>query len=62
MVAHGRAEVTTSEGPDVDDEIRRITRRYIGEQEVEDYVRRWAELRTIVTIHPDRMTAWSRGY
>jgi PPOX class probable F420-dependent enzyme len=62
VVMHGRADVTTSDGPEVLDEIRRITRRYIEEPEVESYIAGWTHLRTIVTIRPERVTAWGRGY
>jgi PPOX class probable F420-dependent enzyme len=62
VVMHGSAEVTTSTAPEVSEEIRRITRRYMAEAEVESYVAGWADLTTIVTIRPDHVTAWSRGY
>lgn len=62
VVMHGRAEVTTSDDPAISDEIRRITRRYIEEPEVESYIGGWKHLRTIVTIRPERVTAWGRGY
>jgi PPOX class probable F420-dependent enzyme len=62
VVMHGRAEVTTSDSPEITEEIRRITRRYIGEPEVESYIAGWKHLRTIVTIRPERMSAWGRGY
>jgi len=58
VVVRGRAEVVTSDGPEVSEEIRRITRRYVPEERVEAYVARWADLRTIVTIYPDRITSW----
>ena len=62
VVMHGRADVKTSDSAEVSEEIRRITRRYIDEPDVEDYVAGWERLRTIVTVRLDRMTAWSRGY
>jgi PPOX class probable F420-dependent enzyme len=62
VVLRGRAEVRTSGGAEISEEIRRITRRYIDEAEVEQYVAGWEHLRTIVTIQPDRISAWSRGY
>lgn len=62
VVMRGRAEVRTSDDADIAEEIRRITRRYIDEGEVESYVARWEHLRTIVKIRPERTTAWSRGY
>ena len=62
VVLHGRADVRTSGDVKVSEEILRITRRYIEEAEVERYVARWERLRTIVTVHPERVSAWSRGY
>jgi PPOX class probable F420-dependent enzyme len=62
VVMHGRAEVETSDDHAIDDEIRRITRRYIEEPEVESYVAGWSNLRTIVTIHPEAISSWGRGY
>jgi PPOX class probable F420-dependent enzyme len=62
VVMHGRAEVATGASREIDDEIRLITRRYIDEPEVEDYVAGWAHLRTIVTIRPDAISSWTRGY
>jgi PPOX class probable F420-dependent enzyme len=62
VVMHGSAEVRTSDGEDVSEEIRRITRRYIEPPDVENYIAGWAHLRTIVTIQPERITSWSRGY
>ena len=62
VVMHGRAEVRTSDDAEISEEIRLIARRYIDEPELESYVARWGHLRTIVTIRPDRTTAWSRGY
>jgi PPOX class probable F420-dependent enzyme len=62
VVMRGRAEVTTSDDEEISAEIRRITRRYIEEGEVESYVAGWAHLRTIVTIRPGTIRSWSRGY
>lgn len=62
VVMRGRAGVTTSSDPEVPEEIRRITRRYIAEGEVESYIAGWTDLKTIVTIRPEHVTAWSRGY
>lgn len=58
VVMRGRALVVTSEGAEVSDEIRRITRRYVPEERVETYVAEWAHLRTIVTIEPERVASW----
>jgi PPOX class probable F420-dependent enzyme len=62
VIMHGQAEVLTSEGQDVSEEIRRISRRYIPEPEVESYVAGWPQLRTIVTLRPQRIKAWGTGY
>jgi hypothetical protein len=43
------------------EEIRAITRRYIVPEEVEGYIARWPDLRTIVTIVPARIVSWSAG-
>jgi hypothetical protein len=58
----GRAEVNTGDGSEIDDEIRRITRRYIPGVEVEAYIADWLDLRTIVSIAPDKITAWGSGF
>jgi hypothetical protein len=62
VIMHGQAEVLTSDGDDVSEEIRRISRRYIPEPEVESYVAGWPQLRTIVTLRPQRIKAWGTGY
>ena len=54
----GRATILTSDGEDVMQEIRQITRRYIGEPHVEEYIRQWAHLRTIVSIIPEKISGW----
>ena len=38
-----------------------IARRYLAPQDVEGYVARWSDLRTIVTITPDHVVSWSAG-
>ena len=62
VLMRGAAEFRTSDDEDVRDEIRRITRRYIDGPEVESYIAGWAHLRTIVAIHPEKITSWARGY
>lgn len=54
----GRATITTSDGEEVTQEIRRITRRYVEEPDVEAYIRQWSHLRTIVTITPEKISGW----
>jgi len=58
VVMRGRADVVAGDTLFVQGEIRRITRRYVPEDGVEAYVARWAELETIVTIRPERITSW----
>jgi PPOX class probable F420-dependent enzyme len=54
----GRATITTSDGEEVAQEIRRITRRYVEEPDVEEYIHQWAHLRTIVRITPEKISGW----
>jgi PPOX class probable F420-dependent enzyme len=61
VTMRGRAEISTGSA-DAEGEIRRITRRYLLESEVEGYVAEWSQLRTIVCIHPENIRVWSRGY
>jgi PPOX class probable F420-dependent enzyme len=58
----GAAEVHTGAAAWITDEIRAITRRYIATAEVDAYVAGWGELRTIVSLRPETITGWSRGY
>ena len=58
VMMKGRATAHTSDGPEVDEEIRRITRRYVGDDEVEGYIEDWPRLRTIVRIEPRRVFVW----
>jgi nitroimidazol reductase NimA-like FMN-containing flavoprotein (pyridoxamine 5'-phosphate oxidase superfamily) len=55
----GLAQITTSEGDWVTEEIRRLTCRYIRDPaEVEPYIHRWRHLRTIVSITPRTVSTW----
>jgi PPOX class probable F420-dependent enzyme len=54
----GQATMTTSQGEGVSEEIRRITRRYVEEPQVEGYIRQWAHLHTIVSITPEKISGW----
>ena len=57
--AKGHAQITTSDGDWVTQEIRRLTLRYISDRaQVEPYIHRWRQLRTIVSITPQRVSAW----
>src|SRR5262249_46918884 len=55
----GDAPVVTAEAPATLEEIRAIPRRYIVPEEVEAYIADWPDLRTVVTIAPDRIVSWS---
>ena len=58
----GRAEISTGDDEWVQQEIRRITRRYItDEAQVEPYISAWMHLRTIVSIKPEKISAWREG-
>lgn len=55
----GRAAVVTSDAAWVTDEIRAITLRYIPDPlEADAYIKRWPDLRTIVSITPQRISGW----
>ena len=58
VMMKGRATVHTSDGAEVDNEIRRITRRYVGDDEVEGYIADWPQLRTIIRIEPRSVFMW----
>jgi PPOX class probable F420-dependent enzyme len=62
VVMHGRVEVRTADDEETAAEIRAITRRYIEEDQVEEYVAGWTHLRTVAAIHPDSISSWGRGY
>jgi PPOX class probable F420-dependent enzyme len=62
VLMRGRVAVVTSDDPAIDAEIRAITRRYIAAAEVDEYLSRWTHLRTIVSMKPDKITFWGRGY
>jgi PPOX class probable F420-dependent enzyme len=62
VTMRGWATILTSQGEEVSQEIRRITRRYVEEPEVETYIQDWTHLRTIVSITPERINAWSEEY
>lgn len=63
VVIKGRAEIVIGDDGAITAEIWRICRRYIkAESEIEAYVQRWSELRTIVTITAEKTMAWAEGY
>ena len=61
VVIRGHTTVTSGDESAVLDEIRAITRRYVGPDEVEPYITDWPALRTIVKITPDRIISWVEG-
>jgi PPOX class probable F420-dependent enzyme len=58
VTLRGRATITTGDGEDVTQEIRRITARYVEEPHVAEYMRKWAHLRTIISITPEQISGW----
>ncbi len=58
VIMRGTASVETSDSPRIDEEIARITRRYVPENSIDGYIRDWPELRTIVRIVPRRIFVW----
>ena len=58
LMMKGRATVHTSDGPEVDEEIRRITRRYVADDKVDGYIADWSELRTIIRIEARSVFFW----
>ncbi|MGW3645471.1 TIGR03618 family F420-dependent PPOX class oxidoreductase [Streptomyces sp. NPDC000878] len=61
VMMRGEAVVATAHDAATVEQIRAIARRYLAPEDVEDYVARWSELRTIVTIIPDHIVSWSAG-
>lgn len=62
VLMRGRAAVETGDGQGISNEIRRITRRYVAATGVEGYIKDWLRLRTIVTITPEKIMVWGKGY
>ena len=61
VMIRGSATVETADDAATVEKAPAITRRYIAPDDVEGYVARWSELRTIVTIAPDHIVSWSAG-
>lgn len=61
VLMRGLAEVVSGEGW-IDEEIRRITARYIAAAELDDYIARFDDLQTIVIVRPQTLRAWGQGY
>ena len=53
VVIKGHAEVVTGDDPVIDEEILRITRRYVDESDEDAYIRQNRGLRTMVRIIAD---------
>ena len=61
VMMRGRATASTADDAATVEEARAISRRYLPREEVEAYVARWSDLRTIVTILPEHIVSWSAG-
>jgi hypothetical protein len=61
VMMRGDATVATANDAAMIEQIRAITRRYLVPEEVEGYIARWPDLRTIVTIVPAHIVSWSAG-
>lgn len=59
VMMRGRATVATADDAATMAEIRAITRRYTSAEEVEPYIARWPDLRSIVTIVPAHVVSWA---
>ena len=59
VMMRGTATVATANDAATVEEIRAITRRYIVPEDIERYIARWPDLRTIVTIVPAHIASWS---
>ena len=58
VMMRGHASVETSEGQHIDDEVMRITRRYVPESGIGEYIDPWSHLRTMVRIRPRKLYVW----
>ncbi len=58
VIMRGTARVETSDHESIDEEILRITRRYVPKTGVEAYLEGWEHLRTMVRIKPNRVYMW----
>jgi hypothetical protein len=61
VMMRGDATVATAHDAATVEQIRAIARRYLVPEEVEGYIARWPDLRTIVTIVPAHIVSWSAG-
>ena len=58
VMMRGDASVETSDGSHIDDEILRISRRYVSEENLDGYIADWPDLRTMVRIVPHKLYVW----
>jgi PPOX class probable F420-dependent enzyme len=56
VVIRGNAEVAALTAVEVDEEILRISRRYLEPNAIDDYIAGYQDLRTIVTIEPIKVS------
>jgi PPOX class probable F420-dependent enzyme len=56
VVIRGHAEVAAFTAAEVDEEILRITHRYLEPGEMDDYIAGYQDLRTIVMIEPTKVS------
>lgn len=61
VMMRGGATVATADDAATVEQARAIARRYLAPEDVEGYVARWSDLRSIVTIIPDHTVSWSAG-
>jgi PPOX class probable F420-dependent enzyme len=61
VMMRGSATAATADDAARAEKIQAITRRYIVPEDVEGYIARWPDLRTIVTITPSHIVSWSAG-
>lgn len=61
VTLRGHAESATAEEW-IEQEIRRITSRYIDKRKMEQYIAELPTLQTIVSIYPEKIVAWGKGY
>jgi PPOX class probable F420-dependent enzyme len=61
VMMRGSATIATAHDAATVQQARKIAHRYLAPDEVEGYVERWSDLRTIVTVTPDHIVSWSAG-
>ena len=60
VVMRGRASVENGQSPRLEEEIRRIARRYLGDADtVEAFATRWTERQAMITVVPDKVVTWA---